>query len=249
MNAIENNLLNTATVVTRGLVKGEFLYEKAGIDPAKQWLYLNKDNDIDIPLLPNDHIIIHGGERIFAGDANVDIGENPNVRIPVCFQLNGQRFETSKAKLTGHDLRKRDEELDASKLFVDLSGQVDAFIQDDWVLVVQEKDCYITIPVGDDEIIDLEECARHGRKPPKDQQLYKIKIDGEKRTVNKPVLTGAAILKLAGGKTFGEYSLNQKFHGGRRKPIEAEQEVDLLHPGIERFETAPRQAQQGACTR
>ena len=223
-------------------------YEKSSVDSKKQWLYLNKDKDIDIPLLPGDYIIIHGGEKILVGDINTDIGENPNVRNSVCFSFNGKQLETGikQAKLTGLDLRKLDTELDASKLFVDLSSKVDVFIQDDWVLVVQDKDCYITIPVGDDDAIDLEECARNNRKPPKGQEHYKIKIDGEKHLVDKPILTGLAILALI-GKTFDSWSLNQKFHGGLRKPIEAEQEIDFTQIGVERFETTPKQAQQGSC--
>ena len=157
-----------------------------------------------------------------------------------------KRLETGlkNAKLTGHEIRKLDTELDASKLFVDLSSQVDVLIQDDWILVIQEKDCYITIPAGADDVIDLEECARNNRKPPKGQEHYKVKIDGEKYQVDKPMLTGLAILALV-GKVFGEFSLNQKFHGGRRKPVAADQEIDLTQLGIERFETSPKQAQQG----
>ena len=225
-------------------------YEKSGVDSKKQWLYLNKDKDIDIPLLPNDYIIIHGGEKIFVGDINTDIGKNPNVKNSVCLNFNGKRLETGikQAKLTGNDLRKLDTELDASKLFADLSGQDDVCIQGDWVLVVQDKDYYITIPDGDSDsdvdAIDLEECARNNRKPPKGQKHYKIKIDGEKHLVDKPMLTGLAILALI-GKTFGDYSLNQKFHGGLRKPIEADQEIDFTQIGVERFETTPKQAQQG----
>ena len=246
MNTTEINLLNITTVITGGLVKGDFLYEKAGIDSAKQWLYLNKDKDIDIPLLPSDYIIIHGGEKIFGGESNTKIDENPLVRNPVCPQLNGKHLEAgiANAKLTGLELRKLDTELDASKLFADLSGQVDVFIQDEWVLVIQEKDCYLTIPTSDDDTIDIEECAKSDRKPPTGQKSYRIKIDGEKYKVNSPVLTGQKILGLV-QKDYQEWTLNQKFRGGRRKPVEEDQEVDFSQPGIERFETIQKQAQQG----
>ena len=248
MKTIKIILCDKEVEVTSGFSQVSLFYEKSGINPKNKWLYLNKDKDIDIPILPGDYIIIHGGETILVGDINTDIGENPSVRNSVCFNLNGKQLETSikQAKLTGNDLRKFDTELAASKLFADLSGQVDVFIQDDWVLVVQDKDCYITIPLGDDDAIDLEECARNNRKPPKGQDCYKIKIDGEKYLVDKAMLTGLAILALA-EKTFDDYSLNQKFHGGLRKPIEAEQEVDFTQLGVERFETAPKQAQQGSC--
>ena len=240
------NLLDQDVNIESGLIRVDSLYEKTDTNPSIQWLYLNNDKDTDIPLLPDDYIIIHGGEKILVDDANVDISENPLVRNPVCPQLNGKRLEAGikTAKLSGLELRILDAELDASKLFADLSGQVDAFVQDDWVLVIQESDCYLTIPTGDNEAIDLEECARHDRKPPKGQQYYKIKIDGDKYKVDKPVLTGREILCLV-KKDYKEWTLNQKFRGGRRKPVEEEQEVDFSQPGIERFETIKKQAQQG----
>ena len=240
------NLIDQDVNIESGLTRADSLYEKTDTDPSIQWLYLNKDKDIDIPLLPDDYIIIHGGEKILVDDANADIGENPLVRNPVYPQLNGKRLEADikTAKLSGLELRKLDTELDASTLFADLSGKVDAFVQDDWVLVIQESDCYLTIPAGDNEAIDLEECARHDRKPPKGQKYYKIKIDGDKYKVDKPVLTGREILGLV-QKDYQEWTLNQKFRGGRRKPVEEEQEVDFSQPGIERFETIEKQAQQG----
>ena len=248
MKTVKIILCDKEVEVTSGFFHVSLFYKKSGVDPKNQWLYLNQDKDIDIPLLPGDYIIIHGGEKILVGDINTDIGENPNVRNPVRLNLNGKQLESDikQAKLTGNELRKFDTELDSSKLFADLSGQVDVFIQDDWLLVVQEKDCYITIPLGDDDAIDLEECARNNRKPPKGQECYKIKIDGEKYRVNKPMLTGLAILALV-EKTFGDYSLNQKFHGGLRKPVEVDQEIDFTQLGVERFETAPKLAQQGLC--
>ena len=240
------NLLNKDVEIQAGLIKASYLYEKTNTDSTNQWLYLGNDKDIDIPLLSNEYIIIHGGEKIFAGDTNTEIGENPAVRNPVCPKLNGKLLEVGieTAKLSGLELRKLDTDLDASKLFADLSGQVDAFIQDEWVLIVQENDCYLTIPIDDDDTIDLEECARTERKPPKGQENYKIRIDSEKYKVNTSVLTGREILGLV-KKDYKEWTLNQKFHGGRRKPIEEEQKVDFSQPGIERFETVKKQAQQG----
>lgn len=246
MSKASITLADKQTDVEGGFVRSARLYKDLGVDAKEKWLYLNKDKDIDIPLMPDDHIIIHGGEKIFADDVNADIGKNPNVRNPVCFRLNGKRLEAGfkQAKVTGHELRKLDEELDASKLFADLSGRADAFIKDDWVLVLQEKDCYITIPAGDADSIDLEECARANRTPPKGQKHYKIKVDGEQYQVDKAVLAGVAILALA-GKTFADWTLNRKFHGGRRKAIEKDENVDFSDPGVERFETVRTQAQQG----
>ena len=247
MNKIIVSLNGEETEVESGLTKASDFYEKLGIEPKDKCLYLGRDDDIDIPLLPDDHAIIHGGERIFAGEINSDIGEDPTVRQPICPEFNGKKLETGfdKAKVTGRSLREMDKNQPDSKLFADLKGQVDAFIKDDLTVVVQDSDSFFTIPVGDDDtIIDLEICARADRKPPKGQKYYKIKIDGEKYKVGSQKITGTEILSLV-GKNYDEWTLNQKMRGGRRKPIEADEEVDLAQPGIERFETVRRQAQQG----
>ena len=246
MAKVTINLCDNKVDVDFGLVKAIELYEKSGTHSREKCLYLDRDNDIDIPLFPDDHIIIHGGERIFAGDPNAQIGENPAVRRPIVPTLNDGKVTSglTHAKITGGELQRLDVELDSSKLFADLAGKVDAFIPEDMTIVVQDNDCYFTIPSGDDDDIDLEECSKHNRKPPKGQKGYKIKIDGEKHRVETAMLTGAAILALV-GKTYAEWSLNWKAGGGRRKAIEKDEEIDISEPGIERFEPVRKQAQQG----
>ncbi len=247
MNNVANITINGQNLeVPRGVVAGGILYERASIEPGSEWLYLDKEGDIDVPVLPDDRIILHGGEVIFSDRINADIGENPTLRKPTRPKLNGEQItrEIAVAKLTGADLCGLDEELPDAKLFVDLSGQADVFISPEWTLVIQESDCYITIPLSDDEVIDLEECAKKGRRPPRGQKHYRLKIDGERFTVDKSELSGQEILALA-GKDYAEWSLNQKFCGGRRKPVEKDQVVDLAKLGVERFETAKKQAQQG----
>lgn len=240
---LDGNIFEIAT----GPLAVSLLYEKSGITLGGKCLYLNKDGDIDIPLLLNDYIIICGKEKFFVGDFNPDIGENPDVRIPACPRFNGSKLElgTSKAKITGKELKECDTDLASSKLFVDLDGQVDVLIHDDWMLVLQDSDCYFTIPVTDDEsVVDIEQCAQSDRQPPKGQEKYRIKIDNKRVVVEHGELTGEEILALV-QKDYGEWTLNQKLRGGRRKLIEADQEVDLTQPGIERFETVKKQAQQG----
>ena len=246
MAKVTINLCDNEADIAPGLVKAIELYEKSGTHSRKKWLYLDRKKDIDIPLFPDDHIILRGGESIFAGDPNPHIGENPEVRRPIVPTLNDGKITSglTRAKITGGELQNLDVELDSSKLFADLAGTVDAFIPEDMTIVLQDSDCYFTIPSGDDDDIDLEECAKHTRKPPKGQKNYKIKIDGEKYRVNIPILTGEAILALV-GKTYTEWSLNWKAGGGRRKAIEKDEEIDLSEPGIERFETSLLQAQQG----
>jgi hypothetical protein len=85
------------------------------------------------------------------------------------------------------------------------------------------------------EVVDLEEHAKAGKKPPR-AQSYRIRIDREYREVEAPGLTGRQILGLV-GKTPEGYLLSQKLHGGAADPIGAEQYVDFTTPGIERFQT------------
>ncbi len=244
MSNLTITLNGTETSMEAGLVKATDFYEKLAIEPGAKWLYLERRDDIDIPLLPEDYLVIHGGENVVVGEIDPNIGENPPVRQAIRPTFNGKKLEQGlgNAKISGRALQDLDVEVQPNKLFVDLTGQVDAFVKSNFMLVVQDADSYFTIP-GDDDAVDLEKCSRANRKPPKGQK-YKIKIDGEKHTVVKQVLTGEEILAQA-EKGYDEWTLNQKLCGGRRKPIEKEESIDLAQPGIERFETVPRQAQQG----
>ncbi len=246
MSKATMTLCDAEISIESGLTKASDLYKIAGVSPKEKCLYLDRDKDIDIPLLPNDHIIVRGGERIFAGTYDPQIGENPAVRRPITPMFNDGKLEQglTNAKITGMELQRLDQNLDSSKLFADLGGKVDAFIAGDITLVVQDTDCYFTIPAGDDDSVDLEECAKNDRKPPKGQPSYKIKIDGDKYKVANQMIIGEAILNLA-GKSYDEWTMHRKFRGGRRKPIEKDEEVDVSEPGVERFETARKQAQQG----
>ena len=239
-------LNNDKKEISRGLTKISKFYEMLSLDSCSKWLYLDRSGDIDIPLLPDDHIIIHGGEKIVIGNIKKEIGENPSIRNPVCFKFNGKVIEEGikKAKLNEKDICSLDTKLNSVLLFVDLEDIADCLILKNSTLVIQEKDSYFTIPRGDDDNIDLEECAKNDRKPPKKQKAYKIKIDGKKYIVKKAEMTGVEILELA-GKTYTNWSLNQKFHGGRRAPIGSKDSVDFSKKGIERFETVIKQAQQG----
>ena len=232
--------------VLAGLRKINDFYKELSLDSSSNWLYLDRSGDMDIPLLPDDYIIIHGGERVIVGDIDKKIGHNPPVRNSIHFTFNGKKIKEGfkTAKLKGQDICRLDKELESAILFADLEGSVDAFIQNDFTLVIQESDSYFTIPSNNDDSIDLEECAKKDRKPPKGQEFYKIKIDGDKYKVKEEKMNGTEILGRA-GKTYDEWSLNQKFCGGRRVPIKPEDFVDFTQKGIERFETVRKQAQQG----
>lgn len=246
MNKITVTLNGNPAEMEEGLTKVDALYQQLGISCDANWLYLDKEDDIDVPLLPDDYIVLHGGEKIIVGDISSHIGENPSVRKPIRVTFNGRRIKEGlkRAKINSSEICSRDEDLESPKLFADLAGKVDDFIQGGLSLVVQDTDSYLTISAGDDDVIDIEECSKDERKPPKGQKTYKIKIDGELHLVEQQEMTGEQILKLA-GKNYEEWSLNQKLHGGRREQIRLEETVDFAQPGIERFETVMKQAQQG----
>jgi hypothetical protein len=86
-----------------------------------------------------------------------------------------------------------------------------------------------------EEIIDIEEYAQKGKKPPH-AKGYRIRIDKEYKEVQVPQMNGREILALV-NKTPEAYLLSQKHYGGRVTPVAADQIVDFRHPGIERFQT------------
>jgi hypothetical protein len=86
-----------------------------------------------------------------------------------------------------------------------------------------------------EELIDLEEWAKAGKKP-KPAKVYRIRIDKEKKDVTVPSMDGRQILALV-GKTPETHMLSQKMRGGAVEPIKADQTVKFDLPGIERFQT------------
>lgn len=93
------------------------------------------------------------------------------------------------------------------------------------------------------EVIDLEEYACADRPIPKRVKYYLIKVDKEKIRVQSPI-TAAEIL-IAAGLDPSEYHLQQKLRGGKREKFEPDQVVDLRKPGVERFESVPKEACNG----
>lgn len=228
--------------ISAGLASGKSLLALA--DCGEGALYLNRDDKLDIPVMPNDFMIIHGGERFVVGKPGA-IEDNPPLRNPVCLEFNGEKLSLDKAKILAKDLIAKDDKFPQGRLFADFKDAVDAEIKGDMRLIVQDKDSYFVIPPGDspDDAVDVEECHKHDRRVPKSRK-YRIRVDGTKFTVDAMAITGTAILSLA-GKNSGEWSLNQKLKGGKRESVQPGESVDLSKPGIERFETVRVQAQQG----
>ncbi len=94
------------------------------------------------------------------------------------------------------------------------------------------------------EIIDLEECSRDDRTPPK-KKRYKIKIDREKYVVDVECLTGREILLLASKTPVEQFQLRQKMRGGHVTKIGLDEKVDFTKRGIEKFMTIPLDQTEG----
>ena len=88
------------------------------------------------------------------------------------------------------------------------------------------------------EIIDLEEFSKEGKKPPRHCR-FRIKIDRDKYVVNTPCLTGKELLELAGKVPIEKFALRQKFRGGSVVKVDYDDKVDFTKPGVEKFITIP----------
>lgn len=97
-----------------------------------------------------------------------------------------------------------------------------------------------------DVIVDLADCTRNGKAPPKSKKGYKVKINGDLFVICSECVTGRAILEIAGLIPPERYSLRVKLAGQRPKRIELDEKVDLTQPGIEKFKALPRDQTEGS---
>jgi hypothetical protein len=95
-----------------------------------------------------------------------------------------------------------------------------------------------------EELVDLEEHAKHDRKPPRARH-YRIRIDRDYHIVDVPQMTGRQLLMLAGKNPPERYEIMQKFRGGRVERIGLNQDVDFTTHGVERFVTLPLDQTEG----
>ena len=70
-----------------------------------------------------------------------------------------------------------------------------------------------------DEIADLEEYARLGKRPPLCRG-YRIRINGQRFVVPEPCITGRGVLELAGLKPPENYTVRVKVAGQRQRGIQ-----------------------------
>ncbi len=95
-----------------------------------------------------------------------------------------------------------------------------------------------------DEVIDLEQYAREGKKPPLTKG-YRLKVNGEQYVIFEPEPTGRAILTVAGLLPAENYRLRIKTAGGPLRKVELDEKVDLRQHGVEKFKALPRDQTEG----
>lgn len=230
--------------IDSGLVSAQQIYNLAECEEGH--LFVNRADDIDIPISSSEYLVIRGNEAFVSGDSAVE--NNPPLRKPVQIRFNGQEgVALKKAKVTGRELKDMDKEFPQGRLFVDIESGPDVELSDTMVILAQDGNSFFVIPAAEGtnqgDPIDVEECNQSNRPPPKGQ-TYRVRIDREKRKVQGAKITGTGLLALV-DKNPEEWALNQKLKGGKRERIEAEDTVNVAEPGVERFETVRRQAQQG----
>ena len=95
-----------------------------------------------------------------------------------------------------------------------------------------------------DEVVDIEVYVREQKTVPL-ARAYRIRIDKPHYVVEVPEMTGRQILELAGKKPPEDYVLRQILHG---QPVKVDHDavVDFRTPGVEKFKTMLKTAQDGA---
>ncbi len=95
-----------------------------------------------------------------------------------------------------------------------------------------------------DEIADLEEYARQGKRPPRCHG-YRIRVNGDRFVVNEQFITGREVLSRAKLTPPENYTLRVTVVGQRPEKVELEERVDLRRPGVEKFKALPRDQTEG----
>jgi hypothetical protein len=95
-----------------------------------------------------------------------------------------------------------------------------------------------------DDIVDLEEYAKRGERPPL-ARGYRIRVNGEPFVVHEPVITGREVLTLAGLIPPENYTLRVKLAGRKPEKVGLDEKVDLRRRGVEKFKALPRDQTEG----
>lgn len=90
--------------------------------------------------------------------------------------------------------------------------------------------------IGQNEIEDLEECAREGRVPRLGYR-FRVRIDDNRFVVADPAITGRQLLDEAGKRPVEEFLIFLKLRNGLLEEIRLDETVDLRKRGVEQFLT------------
>lgn len=112
-------------------------------------------------------------------------------------------------------------------------------------LELNDKDGSAGVEEVLDEVIDLEEYAREGKRPPLSRG-YRIRVNGEQYVVQNPFPTGREILTLAGLLPAENYTLRIKYAGEKPQKVGLDEKVDLRKPGVEKFKALPCDQTEGS---
>lgn len=149
--------------VSPGLTQGKDLLSLAGNVTENQQLLLDLNGEIDIPIAPDDWIVIRGNERFVIGNGRHPIDDNPCLRQPLQIKLNGKLISSEQAfrhpKVTAEDIRSLDPNINQSdNVIADLQGLADEALQPGWRLILQRSDEFITVPCGN---VGLQSLVEH----------------------------------------------------------------------------------------
>ena len=170
-NSIQIRIGRNHADIQAGLQFGRDLIQLANI--KDQQLLLEVDGDIDVPVAPDDIIFIQGGEQFVIGDNNPPIEDNPCLRHPIKFKFNGNIISDNQmfkhAKVTVAAIKALDPNLKQGDILVaDLAGLADEVLHDNYRIILQKKDQFITVPcgnVGYDDLITKQLCEVKSRFP------------------------------------------------------------------------------------
>lgn len=95
-----------------------------------------------------------------------------------------------------------------------------------------------------DEVIDLEEYAKLGKRPPL-AKGYRFKVNGDYYVIKDPTPTGREVLTIAGLLPAKDYTLRVKLVGERLRKVELDEKIDLRRSGVETFKALPRDQTEG----
>ena len=95
-----------------------------------------------------------------------------------------------------------------------------------------------------EDIIDLENFAKEGKKPPR-ARGYRFKINDAVFTWQSPFITGREVLTLAALTPPENFTLRVKLAGQKPAKVELDERVDLRTPGTEKFRAIRKEQTEG----